>query len=100
MKIDNMVFSASKRLQADMDAATTYKEWKAAAIAYDKGTDLQRQARHKDLSSCVALHDSDSRLSKTVIAHYLKKNARPSNIGRRHSSRYRRGCTLMPSEVT
>jgi len=41
MKIDNMVFSASKRLQADMDAATTYKEWKAAAIAYDKGTDLQ-----------------------------------------------------------
>ena len=37
-----MVFTATKRLQADMDAATSYKEWKAAAIAYDKGTNLQR----------------------------------------------------------
>jgi NTE family protein len=36
-----MVFSATKRLQADMDAATTYKEWKAAAIAFDKGTNLE-----------------------------------------------------------
>ncbi len=37
-----MVFSATKRLQADMDAATNYDEWKAAAIAYDKGTNLER----------------------------------------------------------
>ena len=42
MSKDSMVFSATKRLQADMDAATNYKEWKAAAIAYDKGTDLER----------------------------------------------------------
>jgi len=37
-----MVFSATKRLQADMDAATSYEEWKAAAVAYDKGTNLER----------------------------------------------------------
>jgi NTE family protein len=37
-----MVFSGTKRLQADMDAATSYDEWKHAAIAYDKGTDLAR----------------------------------------------------------
>jgi len=37
-----MVFSGTKRLQADMDAATSYDEWKDAAIAFDKGTDLAR----------------------------------------------------------
>jgi TAG lipase/steryl ester hydrolase/phospholipase A2/LPA acyltransferase len=37
-----MSFSATKRLQADMDAATSYDEWKDAAIAYDKGTNLER----------------------------------------------------------
>ena len=37
-----MVFSETGRLQADMDAATSYDEWKDAAIAYDKGTDLAR----------------------------------------------------------
>lgn len=35
-----MVFSGTKRLQADMDAATSYDEWKDAAIAYDKGTEF------------------------------------------------------------
>ncbi len=35
-----MIFSATKELQSNMDAATSYKEWKAAAIAYDKGTRL------------------------------------------------------------
>lgn len=35
-----MIFSATKELQSNMDAARTYKEWKAAAIAYDKGTRL------------------------------------------------------------
>jgi NTE family protein len=33
-----MVFSATTRLQKDMDAATTYEEWKSAAIAHDKRT--------------------------------------------------------------
>ena len=37
-----MVFSGTKRLQADMDTATSYDEWKRAAIAYDKGTELAR----------------------------------------------------------
>jgi len=37
-----MDFSGTKRLQADMDAATSYDEWKHAAIAYDKGTELAR----------------------------------------------------------
>ena len=35
-----MIFSATKELQSNMDAARTYKEWKAAAIAYDKATKL------------------------------------------------------------
>ena len=33
-----MIFSATKRLQADMDAATSYDEWREAAIAYDKAS--------------------------------------------------------------
>jgi NTE family protein len=37
-----MVFSGTKRLQADMDAATSYDEWQHAAIAFDKGTDNAR----------------------------------------------------------
>jgi len=37
-----MISSATKRLQKDMDAATTYDEWKAAAIAYDKSANLTR----------------------------------------------------------
>jgi len=37
-----MEHSGTKRLQADMDAATSYDEWKHAAIAYDKGTELAR----------------------------------------------------------
>lgn len=37
-----MVFSGTKRLQADMDAATSYDEWKHAAVAYDKGTENAR----------------------------------------------------------
>ena len=36
-----MIFSATKQLQSNMDTARTYKEWKAAAIAYDKATKLQ-----------------------------------------------------------
>jgi NTE family protein len=33
-----MIFSATKRLQADMDNATSYGEWKEAAIAHDKAS--------------------------------------------------------------
>jgi len=33
-----MIFSATKRLQADMDNATNYGEWKKAAIAHDKAS--------------------------------------------------------------
>jgi len=33
--IQYMIFSATKHLQAQMDAATSYEEWKEAAIAYD-----------------------------------------------------------------
>ncbi len=37
-----MIVSSSKRLQAALNEATTYEEWKAAAIAYDKKTGLDR----------------------------------------------------------
>ena len=34
-RVRPMIFSATGRLQAEMDAATSYEEWKAAAIAHD-----------------------------------------------------------------
>ncbi len=39
---DNMISSATRRFQKKMDTATTYEEWKAAAIAHDKSTKLSR----------------------------------------------------------
>jgi hypothetical protein len=60
----------------------------------------QRQARHKDIGSCVALHDSDSHLSQFAVMHYLKKNARPSITGVGSSLRHHVGCTLTPLNVT
>ena len=37
-----MISSATRRFQKDMDAATTYDEWKIAAIGHDKSTRLSR----------------------------------------------------------
>ena len=37
-----MIFSETKRLEADMAAAQTYDEWKAAAIAHDKKSGVER----------------------------------------------------------
>ena len=37
-----MVLSGTRHLQAAMDSATTYEEWKAAAIAYDDKSGLAR----------------------------------------------------------
>lgn len=37
-----MVSLRTKRLKKDMDAATSYEEWRDAALAYDKSTDLER----------------------------------------------------------
>lgn len=51
-----MMFSATKRLQADIDAAGTYEEWKAAAIAHDKQSGVSRwvtldESKHFDYAS-------------------------------------------------
>ncbi|MBT8103021.1 MAG: DUF3336 domain-containing protein [Gammaproteobacteria bacterium] len=51
-----MAFSATKRLQADMDAASNYAEWKAAAIAHDKVSGVLRwqksdESKHFDYTS-------------------------------------------------
>jgi NTE family protein len=37
-----MIFSATKRLEAEMAAASSYEEWKAAAIAHDKKSGVGR----------------------------------------------------------
>jgi len=37
-----MISPATRRFQKDMDAATTYDEWKTAAIGHDKSTRLSR----------------------------------------------------------
>ena len=51
-----MIFSATKRLQADMDAAQSYDEWKAAAIAHDKASGVNSwvtsdESKHFDYAS-------------------------------------------------
>ena len=51
-----MIFSATKRLQADMDAAESYEEWKAAAIGHDKASGVMRwvesdESKHFDYAS-------------------------------------------------
>ncbi len=51
-----MIFSVTKRLQADMDAATTYAEWKKAASAHDEATGAAKwkqsdESKHFDYAS-------------------------------------------------
>ena len=51
-----MIFSATKRLQADMDAATTYEEWQEAAIAHDESSGVATwkksdESKHFDYAS-------------------------------------------------
>lgn len=51
-----MIFSVSKRLQADMDAAASYEEWKDAAIAHDKNSGVAKwkksdESKHFDYTS-------------------------------------------------
>jgi len=51
-----MIFSATKRLEADMAAAQSYDEWKAAAIAHDKKSGVWRwqasdESKHFDYAS-------------------------------------------------
>ena len=51
-----MIFSATKRFEADMEAASTYAEWKAAAIAHDKNSGVLRwqnadESKHFDYAS-------------------------------------------------
>ncbi|MCP4302934.1 MAG: DUF3336 domain-containing protein [Gammaproteobacteria bacterium] len=51
-----MIFSATKRLEADMAAADSYEEWKAAAIAHDKKSGVTRwvkldESKHFDYTS-------------------------------------------------
>ncbi|MDH3274906.1 MAG: DUF3336 domain-containing protein [Gammaproteobacteria bacterium] len=51
-----MVFSATGRLQAEMDAATSYEEWKAAAIAHDNESGIVKwkksdESKHFDHAS-------------------------------------------------
>ena len=51
-----MIFSAAKRLQADMDAAASYEEWKEAAIAHDEATGVAKwkksdESKHFDFAS-------------------------------------------------
>jgi len=51
-----MIFSATKRLQSDMDAAQSYQEWKAAAIAHDKASGVKSwvtsdESKHFDYAS-------------------------------------------------
>jgi len=51
-----MIFSATKRLQADMDAADSYDEWSAAAIAHDEASGVKKwvesdESKHFDYAS-------------------------------------------------
>lgn len=51
-----MIFSATKRLEADMAAAESYDEWKAAAIAHDQKSGVWRwqasdESKHFDYTS-------------------------------------------------
>ncbi len=51
-----MIFSATKRLKADMETAASYEEWKAAAIAHDKASGVMRwvesdESKHFDYLS-------------------------------------------------
>lgn len=51
-----MIFSATKRLEADMAAAKSYDEWKAAAIAHDQKSGVWRwqasdESKHFDYTS-------------------------------------------------
>lgn len=58
-----MVSLRAKRFQKDMDAATSYDEWKDAAIAYDKSTDLERWKSN----------DESSQFDYTSIRRRLKR---------------------------
>ncbi|MCP5090031.1 MAG: DUF3336 domain-containing protein [Gammaproteobacteria bacterium] len=51
-----MIFSATKRFEADMAAAKSYDEWKAAAIAHDQKSGVRRwqtsdESKHFDYAS-------------------------------------------------
>lgn len=51
-----MIFSATERLQAQMDAATSYEEWTEAAIAHDKQSGVVKwktsdESKHFDYAS-------------------------------------------------
>ena len=51
-----MILSTTKRLQADLDAAKSYDEWRAAAIAHDKASGVDKwvnsdQSKHFDYAS-------------------------------------------------
>jgi NTE family protein len=51
-----MIFSVTKRLQADMDAASSYAEWKKAAIAHDEASGVAKwktsdESKHFDNES-------------------------------------------------
>ena len=51
-----MIFSKVKQLEAAMDNAESYEEWKAAAIAHDKASGLHKwqtedKSRHFDYAS-------------------------------------------------
>ncbi len=51
-----MILIGTRRLQADMDAARSYEEWKAAAIAHDKQSGVLRwqnsdESKHFDYAS-------------------------------------------------
>lgn len=51
-----MIFSATKRLEADMAAASSYEEWKVAAIAHDQKSGVWRwqasdESKHFDYAS-------------------------------------------------
>ena len=53
-----MIFSATKRLQAEMDAATTYEEWSAAAMAHDEKSGVMSwktsdESKHFDNASIM-----------------------------------------------
>ena len=43
-----MFFSATKRLQAEMDAATSYEEWQAAANAHDEASGVAEWKKSDD----------------------------------------------------
>ena len=51
-----MILSATRRLQAAMNAATTYDEWRAAAIAHDEASGVKKwvesdESKHFDYAS-------------------------------------------------